>query len=99
MARGCRTRHERSRGERHQQPGGIRNGVRRIGQQGETSGDQRANRLRQHNNDRQAKGNQKTRTHRSGILRTRNVRMVVMMTVVVSVCVLSHEPLLEMWLV
>jgi len=25
--------------------------------------------------------------------------MIVMMTVVVSVCVLSHEPLLEMWLV
>ena len=89
MARGCRTRHERSRGERHQQPGGIRNSVRRIGQQGETSCNQRANRLRQHDDERQGKSHQQARTHRGGLLRAVHMRVVVV-TAVVRVCVLSH---------
>ena len=90
----CRARHERSRRKRHQQARGIRNSVRRISQQRKTSGDQRTNRLRQHNNDRQTERNQQARTHRGGVLRARGMRMVVVMPVMPAVavmCVRSHE--------
>ena len=53
-----RARHQRSRSERNQQAGRVRNGVRRIGQQRKTSRNQRTNRLRQHNNNRQTERNQ-----------------------------------------
>ena len=90
----CRARHERSRSERNQQTGRIRNSVRSISEQRETSRDQRTNRLRQHNNDRQTERNQQARTHRSGVLRARGMRMVVVMPVMPAVavmCVRSHE--------
>ena len=100
MARGRRARHQRSRSERNQQTGGIRNSVRRISQQRKTSGDQRTDRLRQHNNDRQAERNQQARTHRGGVLRARGMRMIVPMmmpvvAVVAVVCVCSHALLLN----
>ena len=99
-ARGRRARHERSRRQRHQQARGIRNSMRRISQQRETSGDQRTDRLRQHNNDRQAERNQQARTHRGGVLRARGMRMIVPMmmpvvAVVAVVCVRSHALLLN----
>ena len=97
-ARGRRARHERSRRQRHQQARGIRNSMRRISQQRETSGDQRTDRLRQHNNDRQAERNQQARTHRGGVLRARGMRMVVVMPVMPAVavmCVRSHTLLLN----
>ena len=92
-----RARHQRSRSERHQQAGRVRNGVRRIGQQRKTSRNQRTNRLRQHNNNRQAERNQQARTHRGGILRARGMRMVVpmVMPVVAVMCVRSHALLLN----
>ena len=93
MARRRRSRHQRCRRERHQQAGCIRQGVRRISQQRKTSRDQRADRLRQHNNDRQAECNQQARTHRGGILRARGVRMIV--PVVMSMVVCTHEWLLN----
>ena len=100
MARGRRARHERSRRQRHQQARGIRNSVRRISQQRKTSGDQRTNRLRQHNNDRQTERNQQARTHRGGVLRARGMRMVVpmvmpVMPAVAVMCVRSHALLLN----
>ena len=96
----CRARHQRSRSERHQQAGRVRNGVRRIGQQRKTSRNQRTNRLRQHNNNRQAERNQQARTHRGGILRARGMRMVVpmmmpVMPAVAVMCVRSHALLLN----
>ena len=93
-----RARHQRSRSERNQQTGRIRNSVRSISEQRETSRDQRTNRLRQHNNDRQTERNQQARTHRSGVLRARGMRMVVVMPVMPAVavmCVRSHALLLN----